>query len=276
VTLRSGTPAIQGATYRVFNQGETGSQAGDGTPGSYGTASANGAGLAIVDGGTGSDSASLLLGERTGTRSFNFTAQNMVLGDTDGTTASLTQTIVGGTSGNQTQIINLNSVGPILGVNRGADILPYNFEIDLGQIDFGGSGPLTLEQTLTITNLFGTNLGDLTNLTIANTDIDGAGAGAFNILSQDYTNGAVAAAGISLGDLVIQFAPSSVGTFLASLYFETDMNRPFGDTGNATTALRFNLSGRAINSSAAAPIPGSPALLVLGLAILARLRMRRA
>ncbi len=85
----------QSATPRIaFSiKEETGSQAGDGTQGSYGEASATGAGLVIVDGGDATDSASLLLGERTGTRSFDFTAQNMVLDDTDGTTATLTQTI---------------------------------------------------------------------------------------------------------------------------------------------------------------------------------------
>jgi|AVFP01.1.fsa_nt_gi hypothetical protein len=272
IDQRAGTPEIGDVTYRVFNQGASGSLAGDGSDGSYGQANGSGDGLTITDGGSPSDSAALEVGERTGERSFNFAVQGLDLNDTGGKTATLTQTIFGGTDGDQTQIIDLNSVGPILGVNDGAENLDYESgTINLGEVDLGGTGPYTLEKTLTIANLFGEDLGELTNLTIANTGIGGAGAGAFNILRQDYANGDVAAAGVSLGDLEIQFAPANVGWFNALLFFDTDMNRLLGDTSNR---LSFELTGRAINSSAPTPTPtpGTFALLAFGLAAFAGVR----
>jgi hypothetical protein len=297
VSARAGTGDLSGLTYRVFNQGTSGT-IGDGGTGSYGVASASGDGLTTVNVGAATDAASLEIGER----SFSYTAQALGLSDTAGKTATLTQSITGGTNGTDTQQIVLQTVGPILGVSAddGANYLPYNStaagdKIDLGSVDISTDTPA--QESLIIRNLFGTNQDLLTSLTLDNVGIDNDPNNYFCILTSQTgdcatdtqiadqfekvllagdshvtTDGTTAGdTGSTLPDMWIRFDPTrNVTDYTAILFFETDMNTAFG--GNSGR-LEFTLTGSGFGY-VPTPAPGVLALLGIGLVGLAGARIR--
>jgi hypothetical protein len=188
--------------------------------------------------------------------------------DTDPVTVNATQTVSATAADSpQDRSITVTTlgeiVGPVLGVNDGAETLDYGDPINLGELDIGVSE----SQELSIGNIFGeagTNPND-TNLTIANVGLDDDFGGRLSILGLNilgecsdenpnpYDNPGndpakrtvvQATGGFNAAGICIDFEPGSrpgpgVGqqtgpnkwTFNTVLRFFTDMNRPFGDVG---------------------------------------------
>ena len=286
--VRAGAEGAFSGTVEVFNQGGASSSI-DGTAISVTT---SGSGMATSGGSLAGNSVALAIAERSGEQGFTFAPAGALTDptDTDGTDGTLS---IG--FDNATAELTIQNVGPLLGVSAdsGATNLPYDQSqlIDLGTIDLASESTAT--QSLLISNLFGTDYGDLTSLTIANVGLTGAGAAAFSFNDTDFGNKVVLAngrdlsGGGTLAALDLLFDPSNVvGTYSATLYFLTDMNNPFGSTAgeaacqNATIGvtdgcLRFTVTADAIRTGGGAPAPASILLIGSGLLGLAGLRARR-
>jgi hypothetical protein len=141
-----------------------------------------------------------------------------------------------------------NGVGPIF------DLQGFGTSglIDLGSVDLGDA----TTQTLTMDNLFLTELGDLTDLTILNltllpgsTDFGFAGFTPNTVISTT-----------DLSDFLLEFTPSAVGTILGTLQIQTDVGAAKGDSGEFYT---FQLSGVGTDPSGPTPNPAPAAWLLL-------------
>jgi hypothetical protein len=201
-------------------------------------------------------------------------------------------TATNGTGSPQDRTITAQIVGPVLGVNDGAERLPYGSDINMGEVDVGGA----VVKELVVSNLFLVNFDTDTSLTIFNVGIDGDTLGYYCILTDEngscvgsggatpldgsivLANGRALtsdgtqanATGDDLPSLWIKFEPGSLlpSGYAPTLWFETDMNSLGGYGVASTEYITFNLV-------AAAPVPGTVLLLGAGLFGLARYRGRR-
>jgi hypothetical protein len=248
------------------------------------------------------------------TRDFELdaTAFELTLADeaSTGGSFSATQQIAvtgaGDFGGSQARTLQSTVVGPILGVagqpdpGTPAQTLAYGSTIDLGDLGLG----VATTSILALGNLFGADLGQVTDLTIQNAALDDSFGGRFNLLGGDCASPNPYSAGSTVGgatgnepdqfqlpDLCISFAPGSYPgggtptgspneyerTFNTTLRFFTDMNMAYGSTpviGDAGEKF-FNITLTAIYEfTPSAPVPGPLALIGIGLAGLGGLHVR--
>ena len=154
------------------------------------------------------------------------------------------------------------------GTDNNGNIVDTGETIDVGVVDFV-IGPDTTQASLTLSNVFGTDMGSLTDLEILDVLISGPDAGLFSIFHDDgvtpfdpATDGAeLLAAGDTL-DLVLEAMTDGTADtrmFDAELTFFTDQGAPNG--GNGADFL-FGLTAQQV------PEPASIAIWsLLGLAI---------
>lgn len=214
--------------------------------------------------------------------------------------------------GPQTRTVAGTVVGPILGVfgqpdpSTPAQTLDYGTTIDLGDLDIGES----TASVLAIGNLFGADLGQLTDLTIRNAALDEAFDGRLSLLGVDgsgdctlpnpYEDDGSPTVGAATGDLpdpfqlpdlCIAFAPGEypgggtptgnpnefLVTFDTTLRFFTDMNMAFGDIGDIGDPgeKAFGIELTAVYLDQPVPAPAPLALIGIGIAGLAGLRRVR-
>lgn len=270
--------------------------------------------LQVTDAGPGTDPSRFDLAlNATQDRDYGIDASGVAFDVSDagstGESVSATQAFTldtGDFGGGQSVGISGSIAGPILGVSAddGARYLPYNSSADADKIDLGtveiGTDPPGLQKLL-IENLFGADLDLVTSLSLLNvgiddasdprnyycilTDMNGGCASDAQVAStferillgngrEVTTDGTTAGGtGTDLPDMWIQFDPTrNVTDYEAILFFETDMNTAFGNTSGRLT---FTLTGSSFGYQPT-PAPASLALLGLGLAGLAGLRVRRA
>jgi len=208
-------------------------------------------------------------------RDYSFDASDVALGlsDTGAQTFSLTQDVTSDADINPdaTRTVTGSAVGPVLGVSLDAtdpldpaQNFAYDATIPLGDIAVDG-GALT--RSLVLANLFGTDLADLTTLSIFNIGLIGDDAALFSIVGAGSPGSLLAQKD---SELMIAFDPDELGSFSTTLYFETDMNNPFGVPGTCSSTgsdigngcLEFTLTGSGTPS--AAPVPGSLLLFMAG------------
>lgn len=184
------------------------------------------------------------------------------IGSTDAPPASFTLT--GLSVGPVAQAAYEGGSAPVLGnVYHGAEV--PGIDIDFGTVDIGQ----TAIRALTLSNIFGTDYGVDTDLTLNMTW--GNGFELHDLLGNLIpmnTNLPVIAAK-NKGDFNIWFRPTAGGSYNQSLMIRTDVGRAQGvGTGTLTdgsTYFKFDLMG----VGAQAPLPGTLALFGLGLAGLA-------
>jgi hypothetical protein len=181
-------------------------------------------------------------------------------------------------AGDQTYAqLAVQDVGPLIAAaspDAGARYFAPNnddYTVDLGSVEINTQ----VTKSLTIANLFGTDFGELTDLTFYNV----TGERGFDDQSTfDFGNGSAAADSLGAGDiatLLFQLdAPATAGAFTARITFFTNQDLPFNTLAGNANQFWFDVLMTATDPQQT-PIPGSAALLGLGLAGLAGVLARR-
>lgn len=157
-----------------------------------------------------------------------------------------------------------NAVGPVFSLEEtgGGSI---GGTITVPDATVGGSGSQT---NLTLSNLFGIDMGDLTDLGLLEIGFDN-GSGLVDSLFGFSLSGLPAtvfeiAANGGFDDFHLLFNPASTGTFNADLVFRTDVGVDNLASGGAE--YRYTVSGTGTPGGGSVPAPGTLALMAIALA----------
>lgn len=161
---------------------------------------------------------------------YRMTAAGSLGGDTDGIQHLGTATVTDSDGNTVDVTMSGTTVGPIFDLAG----LGTSGDIDLGTVVAGETG----SASQTLSNLFGSDFGNLTDLTLLNVDISGPDAGFFDL---DGIGGGEVVSATGLLDFLVNFVPDAERAYNATLTFETDVNAALGTAGETYS---FTLLGQ--------------------------------